>query len=330
MRISRRPLTVVLWTPPKDDTDMQYIVDDYVTFSRWSDNISSSRLAIAASPQFILNVEFYKAAILVRHQQCGMRSIVEYDQLGTPHDVLAETAPRLFLVLPSDLDVWDDLDPSTHTFRLYYLCDFDYEYTKSERHPQHIHISDHRGYDLDKPQEFFQRFGRFALTMLEIIRDGLNVQGCLVPKLGSLKILNGCGDSVPEHGLDQNTLAPLVDKAIAYLCALFGEDHMRPVWVNSRESRLVKSFLCLQEDDNSMGDLFRLLGPSTARWLCMYHAVEPDRLLALLVVVRSLNGGIDVQRGTVDVSIPSPSQLETFGTVLTYSKHSFDVSISLL
>ncbi|KAG0028245.1 hypothetical protein BGZ81_004913 [Podila clonocystis] len=29
----------------------------------------------------------------------------------------------LFIVLPADLDSWDDMDPSTHHFRLYFLCD---------------------------------------------------------------------------------------------------------------------------------------------------------------------------------------------------------------
>ncbi|KFH66247.1 hypothetical protein MVEG_08347 [Podila verticillata NRRL 6337] len=66
--------------------------------------------------------------------------------------------------------------------------------------------------------------------MLEIIRDGLNDGGCFVPKLESRGILNGCADSVSEHGIDQNTLAPLVNKAIEYLRGFFGEDQMRPVW----------------------------------------------------------------------------------------------------
>jgi hypothetical protein len=32
-------------------------------------------------------------------------------------------APRLFLVLPADLDSWIDSDSTTHLFRLYFLCD---------------------------------------------------------------------------------------------------------------------------------------------------------------------------------------------------------------
>lgn len=31
--------------------------------------------------------------------------------------------PALFVVLPSDLDFWDDIDPSTHQFRPHFMCD---------------------------------------------------------------------------------------------------------------------------------------------------------------------------------------------------------------
>ncbi|KAG0030600.1 hypothetical protein BGZ81_002465 [Podila clonocystis] len=38
-----------------------------------------------------------------------------------------------------------------------------------DMHPQHIHISDHPGYELDRHLEFFQQFGHFALIILEAI-----------------------------------------------------------------------------------------------------------------------------------------------------------------
>lgn len=32
-------------------------------------------------------------------------------------------APHWFLVLPADLGSWNDSDPTTHNFRLYFICD---------------------------------------------------------------------------------------------------------------------------------------------------------------------------------------------------------------
>jgi hypothetical protein len=75
--------------------------------------------------------------------------------LSEPLWCLDFAAPRLFPVLPSDLDAWDDNDVTTHTFRLYFLCDFKYrkEYDhkshsvlpQSKIRPEHIHLSGHQG-----------------------------------------------------------------------------------------------------------------------------------------------------------------------------------------
>lgn len=65
------------------------------------------------------------------------------------------TSP-LFIILPSDLDTWDDTDPSTHQFRLYFMCDIDLDATLPKDLPRHVHISNHPGYPLSRPKEFFQ------------------------------------------------------------------------------------------------------------------------------------------------------------------------------
>lgn len=36
--------------------------------------------------------------------------------------LLDQPVSTLFVVLPSDLDSWDDNDPSIHHFRIYFLC----------------------------------------------------------------------------------------------------------------------------------------------------------------------------------------------------------------
>lgn len=47
----------------------------------------------------------------------------------------------LFLVLLSDLDSWNDLDPSTYQFRLYFLCDTESEGGTFDGPPQPVYIS---------------------------------------------------------------------------------------------------------------------------------------------------------------------------------------------
>lgn len=61
---------------------------------------------------------------------------------------------QLFLVLPTRVAHWKLLDPATHTFRLYFLCDNapHHQWRTNNNPPYHAHISSHSGYDINKPQ----------------------------------------------------------------------------------------------------------------------------------------------------------------------------------
>ncbi|KAF9332225.1 hypothetical protein BG006_004913 [Podila minutissima] len=63
---------------------------------------------------------------------------------------------KLFIVLPSSARSWDDLDPSTHHFRLHFLCD-NRKNEGAQSMPQHVHLANRAGYNLLKPQDFFKK-----------------------------------------------------------------------------------------------------------------------------------------------------------------------------
>lgn len=125
-------------------------------------------------------------------------------------------ASHLFLLLPEDLELWNDMDPGTHSFRLYFMCD-----TRSSSisgiQPRHIHISEHEGYILDRPQEFLQLYGQYALTLLEMVKQGFSHSVYSVPSLDSFEILRLCRNASACHSLTQDNIVPLVDKAIDYI-----------------------------------------------------------------------------------------------------------------
>ncbi|KAG0028984.1 hypothetical protein BGZ82_008167 [Podila clonocystis] len=52
--------------------------------------------------------------------------------------------------------------------------------------PRHIHFSDHHGYVLNRPQEFFQIYGDYVLAMLEMLKRGYEDA---VPPLDNFEIL---------------------------------------------------------------------------------------------------------------------------------------------
>jgi len=104
-------------------------------------------------------------------------------------------ASKLFIILLSDLDSWIDSDPTTHQFRFYYLCDlcmYDDAQKHVPQHPQHAHLSNHQGYDLNRPLEFIEAYGDYVLRVLDMVKRGYSDDRYEVPPLETFKILWGC------------------------------------------------------------------------------------------------------------------------------------------
>lgn len=243
--------------------------------------------------------------------------------------------PRLFLVLPADLNSWNDNDVTTHNFRLYFLCDFKYRrecdyktrtfITQSKIQPRHIHLSSHPGYDLLQPREFFHKFGHFALEMLRIIKEGYLDQECEVPALSSFGILKTCDGTTVQHSLSQEDLGQMVDKSIAYIqqqhsvssgCGSvivvleklwnfvrnrWTQRNQPSIWINGPKTRQIQSFLRLPEHDNGMGGLFHTLYPfhdTPARWLCLGHTFEHSNMDGIDILIWSKGGQVDAKDAT--------------------------------
>lgn len=295
----------------------------------------SEKPNIAASPEFELYVA-YNLELPVRamsssdsgtSSDSGIQTNVhgledgKLNELDAPHEALALAAPRLFLFLPSDPELWDDLDPSTHSFRLYFLCDCHYESTE-ERYPT-VHISNHPGYDLKHPQEFIRRFGYLSLLILEAVKTGYSGNSCCFPPLDTFQILRTFGRNPIRHDLKPATLESLVDKTIAYIheprdqdrqpkqssnhylrsivnvvgsCFQRQRNQESPsnVSMDRSDAWPIRSFLRLSNGDNGMGDLTRVLFPSTVRWLCRNHAFITSDIEVLEQFVQSRGGSIDL------------------------------------
>ncbi|KFH66229.1 hypothetical protein MVEG_08329 [Podila verticillata NRRL 6337] len=294
--------------------------------------------------------------------------------------------PRLFLVLPSDLGAWDDNDVTTHNFRLYFLCDFKYRKEcdhksrslrlGSEIQPRHIHLSGHRGYDLKRSDEFFDKFGHFALEILKVVKDGFLDEYCSVPSLNTFRILECCEDTIIQHHLTRDNIEQLVDKSIAhiqqqqsamdepwsYMRNWLPKRYRSRVWMNGPETRQIRRFLHVPESDSGLGDLLQTLYTNEecpARWLCPGHAFEHSNLKCINDLIK-LHGNqsdlleankaqhwrvdleqggvpkwtlrdphVDVQRGTIAISLYTPFHAKIFASDLKNTKRTFDLSIRL-
>ncbi|KAG0217342.1 hypothetical protein BGX31_000282, partial [Mortierella sp. GBA43] len=82
--------------------------------------------------------------------------------------------PRLFIVLPKVTRIREAaLKPFTHQFRLYFLCECGGHTMSEASKTQHeIHLAKHEGYDLQKPSEFFEKYGNYVLAMMTVSSMG--------------------------------------------------------------------------------------------------------------------------------------------------------------
>ncbi|KAG0373856.1 hypothetical protein BGX24_011165, partial [Mortierella sp. AD032] len=133
--------------------------------------------------------------------------------------------PRLFIILPKEVIPKREKIGTIFIkrFRLYFLCECG-EHTRPVEGPpsslsHEIHLAHHGGYDLDRPNEFFRKYGSYVLVLLQMLKYGVIAAGMVVPPLNAMKVADGL--AVAEAGLKAlEKFEPRVDSAIDYLQGL--------------------------------------------------------------------------------------------------------------
>ncbi|KAF9375014.1 hypothetical protein CPB97_011750 [Podila verticillata] len=260
-------------------------------------------------------------------------SVCEY--LSACRDIVSSSdspTPCRFLVLPANLSSWNDLDPTTHQFRLYFLCDFVLGNSKQPSIRQHRHFSNHPGYNLDRHQEFFQAFGGLTLTMLKMVRQGASKYQSKIPLLDIFTILWNLDPEVTRNHITKDTIGPLIDKSISYLQALpVLKCEKQYFW--SMKNAAIKDFLVVPNGDNSLGGLFRSTIPvNEQRWTCQQHGHQqllPGTFEALINFVQGCGGYIDFQQASLSIELCSRHQAEQFCILIKNTNQRMGISIKI-
>ncbi|KFH74100.1 hypothetical protein MVEG_01313 [Podila verticillata NRRL 6337] len=268
-------------------------------------------------------------------------------------------APKLFLVLPDELNSWVESDPTTHSFRLYFICDISkrgevLEPNYGEAHPeslaeelshQHVHLCNHPGYILKRPQEFFQAYGDYVLRVLQLIEHGYSDNFYDVPPLNTFKILWGCDALVFGSQVSKDTIRSLVAKAISYLQDLSLQKWILEPALTRTHSALIRTFLDVQDEDDAKGNLHRYISPTKNTgnsprdhagqhvfWKCQVHSqlrIHQPTLEELRVFLQSRGGHIDMEQAELKVELSSATDADQFCSLLMGTKHTFNISIKL-
>lgn len=239
----------------------------------------------------------------------------------------------LFLVLPSDLDSWQDADPSTHHFRLYFLCDNRKDDVTLKGMPQHVHLFNHPGYNLLRQQDFLEEYGDYALRVLQMFKDGCPIAIYEIPPMDSVKILWKCNPKIIGKHLTEETFALLVDKAITYI-----QDLSLPKWtmhpgLTRNQSAAIKDFLDVQKGENTEDNLHRYIdSDQRVSWKCQWHKqqhIHPKPLATLKEFVQNHGGDVNMQQATLRAVLRSSSVADQFRALLNGTQQIFNLNLIL-
>lgn len=248
--------------------------------------------------------------------------------------------PRLFVVLPKVVRMRDKLtNPFTEQYRLYFLCECGaHTQHKNSKTPPEIHFAKHEGYDVDRPTEFFKKYGPYVLAMMVMIKYGIAASGMVIPRLANLKIVNEL------HALQKNleylrsNIAPLVNDTIEVIQdmdrarrARLGHGHgssgargLSSVSseldgmevVEGADLRQLETFLKVKDKGRVLGNLYRMVTPEGhVKWVCLDHYrinYRDSAFQQLDDTVKSNDGLFYKETGSITIRIASPIQARQF------------------
>ncbi|KAG0217441.1 hypothetical protein BGX33_010626, partial [Mortierella sp. NVP41] len=248
--------------------------------------------------------------------------------------------PRLFIVLPNNTSKWDPISLLNNQFRLYFLCECG-EHTKvlngdnNTKIPHHIHLAKHEGYDLQRPTEFFQKYGRYMLTLLEMIKYGVTIAGFAVPALaavsapGAIDMFQNSLDTISQSAVNQS---------IEYLQNLSGQDpeEQDPVKDNKAspftgqealegaDLRHLETFIKSKDQHRALGNLYRTITQQGhVKWVCIdhYRLAYKEQDQQVFATAVELNGGhYDPHLSRVTVSLGSKIRAAGFFDALAKAR----------
>ncbi|KAG0050001.1 hypothetical protein BGZ83_005208 [Gryganskiella cystojenkinii] len=268
--------------------------------------------------------------------------------------------PRLFVVLPEE--------PMKTKFRLYFICECGKHTEPSDGNgtPHHLHLAKHEGYIVREPTEFFKKYCPFLLLMLEMIKTGINVAGCVVPVLASMKVteLVSSAQEGVKTVIDIKTVTDIknvtsqinislkcIDKHLANGQQLSSEDsndrgrqaamtqqdltnYLNGIeGLEGVELRQLESFLETSKDGNYLGNLYRMTtSDGYVKWVCLDHyrvSYQEKHTQKLRDVVNLVGGRFGEQLGKVTVTLSSSSAASEFCRAINKARGVHELIVDL-
>ncbi|KAF9431949.1 hypothetical protein BGZ76_011486 [Entomortierella beljakovae] len=231
--------------------------------------------------------------------------------------------PRLFIILPADQSNWNPLKILENKFRLHFLCECGDTTEASNADQKQIHIAKHEGYRIRHPTEFYHKYGKYILILLQALKMGVEIADKSIPTIHAPKVLN-----------------PGIDYSISYMKALSIKN---PILENidtidnyesleGAELRQLDKFLQINDENRKLGNLYRItLETGHVKWVCLDHycsTYKEKEQRAFENVVEMNGGSYDSQLGRVVIELGSSIRAKEFFDVLPKARHVYDLDIT--
>ncbi|KAG0220688.1 hypothetical protein BGX31_010698 [Mortierella sp. GBA43] len=219
------------------------------------------------------------------------------------------SAPRFFFILSQGIshDCTEDAS-SSRLFRLHFLCECgSHTMSKDSKEPHEVHMTNHPGYDLKRPKEFFDKYGSHVLTMMHMVKYGIMGAGFVVPPLLQSKHTGMIGQSQEQDCLTKENMGRLIDDTITdieKMSRATDRDTNTQRWSLIRtELSDVKSYLNVNDDGHFPGGVHQLTSlEQHCWWVCKEHQYEWT--LEQLKDVVNTTGGTHVESpGNINIKV---------------------------
>ncbi|KAF9363499.1 hypothetical protein BGX34_004009 [Mortierella sp. NVP85] len=255
--------------------------------------------------------------------------------------------PRLFVVLPKTSGVRDKITTLfSEQFRLYFLCECgDHTKPKDCKTKHEVHLAKHGGYDLERPKEFFEKYGSYVMAMMCMVKYGIIAGGIAVPPLATSKLVEGL-DSIQRH-MDhlKRNFVPLVNDMMNYLqyfktngglgnvLASTNTELGRLEALEGADLRQLESFLKAKDQGRALGNLYRIVTPEGhVKWVCFDHYRANYResvTKELQEAIRLHQGTFTDDSGCIKIEIGTSLQARQFYEAMVKARGIHELEIKL-
>ncbi|KAF9353019.1 hypothetical protein BGX26_009204 [Mortierella sp. AD094] len=268
--------------------------------------------------------------------------------LSQEYELHERTSPRLFVVLPKTTRLRDRMNkPFFNHFRLFFLCECGaHTLSKGTKLKHEIHFTNHEGYALNRPNEFFNKYGSYVLAMMLAVKHGVTAPGHVVMPLACLNLAEKFCTTQKNIALAKDKVNSLVNAMITFLQEQdtshpysetnsdTGSTHLDDTDVLEVEDlRELRSYLKVDDQDSGFGGLYRFITPEGhVKWVCQdhYREIYQRKAIQQLKNVVKVNHGAFIQEeGRIVITLASiPLAKQFYGAIVkTGSVQDLDITL---